>query len=126
MHTDVFSTRPFEIVLLFLLLLAAAKLDRVQAQITINLTGRVTDATTKQSLPFATVYLDATQIGTTTDEQGRFQLTGVRLGTVELVASYLGYATNRLTLRLENAQPQEIHLVLTPNTQLLAGRNRSS
>ncbi|WP_345247819.1 carboxypeptidase regulatory-like domain-containing protein [Nibrella saemangeumensis] len=80
---------------------------------TTTLTGRVTDAATGEGLPFANVFINATTKGTTTDEQGRYRLTGVPLGTVELVASYLGYQPANQSLRLESTQTREVNLALT-------------
>ncbi|GAA4405622.1 hypothetical protein GCM10023187_24180 [Nibrella viscosa] len=80
---------------------------------TTTLTGRVTDAATGEGLPFANVFINATTKGTTTDEQGRYRLTGVPLGTVELVASYLGYQPAKHALRLEGTQVREVNLALS-------------
>ncbi|WP_128547603.1 carboxypeptidase-like regulatory domain-containing protein [Larkinella soli] len=86
----------------------------------VTLTGRVTDAATGKPLPFASVYLNSTTQGTTTNEQGRFRLTGVPLGTVELVASYLGYQPVRQSLRLDNDQTREVNLRLKSTGLTLA------
>ncbi|KAA9353514.1 carboxypeptidase-like regulatory domain-containing protein [Larkinella humicola] len=77
-----------------------------------TITGKVTESQTGQPLPFANVYLNNTTQGTTTDEKGRFRLPNVPLGTIELVASYLGYQPARQSVRLENSQPRVINLVL--------------
>ncbi len=86
-----------------------------------TLTGRVTDASTGQPLPFASVFINATTLGTTTDEQGAYRLTNVPLGTIELVASYVGYAPARQPLRLETAQPRSVALALAPSGESLGG-----
>ncbi|HLK98376.1 MAG TPA: carboxypeptidase-like regulatory domain-containing protein, partial [Hymenobacter sp.] len=76
------------------------------------LTGRVLDAKTGQTLPFATVYLNNSTRGTTADENGSYRLTNVPLGNAELVGSMLGHATARQALRLGEARTYSIDLRL--------------
>ncbi|MCC5613444.1 carboxypeptidase-like regulatory domain-containing protein, partial [Nostoc sp. CHAB 5834] len=57
---------------------------------TTTLTGVVIDAATGQLMPFANVYLNGSTRGTLTSENGQYKLTGVPLGTVEVVASFVG------------------------------------
>ena len=103
----------------FLLLLTAwlAALSPALAQTT-TLTGRVIDAATNQPLPFATVYIDGTTRGTLTDEAGEYRLADVPLGSVQLAASYVGYRTAKLPLRLTGG-PRRIPLVLQPDAAQL-------
>lgn len=77
--------------LLFLLMVQAA-----QAQTTGKLAGLVTDASTGESLPGVNVRIEGTMQGTVTDSEGRFVVIGVRPGTYTLVASFVGFATQRL------------------------------
>ena len=54
--------------------------------------GTITDAVTKEPLPFVIVVFRGTQIGTTTDEEGNFILkTDKNFNQVQI--SYLGYKT---------------------------------
>lgn len=98
-------------------LLLAVLLARAQ---TTTLTGRVTDAATGHPLPFASVFVNNTTLGVNSDDNGNFKLTNVPLGSVEVVASYVGYAPARQVLRLENAQPRSVVLALTPTGQNLS------
>ncbi len=84
-----------------------------------QISGRVIDAATQTAVPFVNVYLDGSSVGTTTDEQGRFQLRLGRLGSVELIASSVGYLPGRQTLQLANDQPNTVNFSLTPTAQLL-------
>ncbi|GAB3913055.1 hypothetical protein GCM10028803_56700 [Larkinella knui] len=92
----------------------------VRAQETTTITGKVTEKQTGQPLPFANVYLNNTTHGTTTDEKGRYKLTNVPLGTIELVASFLGYQPARQSVRLENNQPRILNLELKSTGVTLA------
>jgi hypothetical protein len=91
------------------------------AQTTITLTGNVVDAATGKPMPFANVYMNNTTHGTVSDTKGHFVLTNVPLGTVEVVASFVGYQTTRQTLRLTSIQVQPIMFQLKPGDQTLAG-----
>lgn len=85
-----------------------------------TLTGRVLDAKTGQPVPFATVYINNTTRGTTTDEKGDYRLPNVPVGTVELVGSSLGYATLRQSVRLTDARPRTVPIQLVPADNALA------
>lgn len=87
---------------------------------TATITGRVIEAHTKQPLPFASVYLNNSTQGTTTDEKGQYRLTHVPLGTVELVASFLGYQPTRQSVRLESTEPRVVNLELKSTGVTLA------
>ncbi len=54
--------------------------------------GKVTDAETKESLPFATVFIKGTLIGTSADEDGNYQLKEIPIGTHTVYCTYIGYA----------------------------------
>jgi hypothetical protein len=90
------------------------------AQMTTTLSGYVTDATTGKPMPFANVYLNGSTRGSITNEQGHFSLVGVPLGTVEVVASFVGYQPANQTLRLNDEQAKTINFRLKPGGQLLA------
>ena len=55
--------------------------------------GTVKDVTSEQPLEGATVTLTGRQQGATTDKDGRFELTGIAPGRVQLMVSYNGYKT---------------------------------
>lgn len=61
----------------------------VAAQATMQ--GQVTDARTRQPLPFAGVFLVNTTHGATADSAGQYRLSGITPGQYEMVVSYLGY-----------------------------------
>jgi ferric enterobactin receptor len=63
-----------------------------------TLAGRVADAATGESLPFANVSIEGTKTGTQTNVDGRFTLLQVPSDTVTLLVSYVGYKTLRYYL----------------------------
>ena len=66
-----------------------------------NIEGRVVDANDKKPLLFANVFISNTTKGQQTDEKGRFKLTNVPSGTLDLVISYVGYKTFSLQLKAD-------------------------
>ena len=86
---------------------------------TITLTGYVVDAATGKAMPFANVYLNGSTRGTITNEEGHYSLTGVPLGTVEVVASFVGYQQLSRTLRLGDNQDNKANFRLKPSDQTL-------
>ncbi|MBK9357870.1 MAG: TonB-dependent receptor [Bacteroidales bacterium] len=65
------------------------------AQLTQTIRGRVTDKESKTPLPGATIILLNSDplIGTTSDENGNFRLTGVGIGRQGISVRYIGYKT---------------------------------
>ena len=60
-----------------------------------KLVGEVTDATTGEALIGVNVFFEGTTQGTTTDLDGEYVMIGLRPGTYTLMASYIGYQTQR-------------------------------
>ena len=69
------------------------------AQTNVTVKGYVRDAANGETLIGATVYLDGTSRGTTTNEYGFYSLT-VAPGTYTLVVTYLGYGEQRREVEL--------------------------
>src|SRR5512135_2054079 len=56
-----------------------------------KIAGRVTDGTNKEPLIGATVMLQGTAIGTTTDLDGFYTINNISPGTYTVVVSFIGY-----------------------------------
>ncbi len=54
--------------------------------------GHVTDSNTKEHIPYITVTIDGTTIGTTTDNTGHYTLYHVPVGKFKVTVSAIGYA----------------------------------
>lgn len=81
--------------LLTLCLVALLAAAGAHAQTTGKISGTVTDAATGEALPGVNVLIEGTTLGTATDPDGRYSIIGVRPGTHTVMASYIGYATER-------------------------------
>lgn len=56
-----------------------------------KISGRVTDAKTKEAIPGVNVRVEGTTLGATTDLDGRYVILNVSPGRYNLLASYIGY-----------------------------------
>ena len=74
---------------LLILTITVAGLQSVQAQGVIS--GKVLDETTGKPLSGASVYINSSTIGTTTNEAGEYRLPVAVNGFYDVVASYVGY-----------------------------------
>lgn len=69
--------------------------------------GTVTDQKTGELLPGVNVYLSETTIGTTTDNEGVFELTTGVTGGFKLVVSFVGYQSETEQIYLEGTGTEE-------------------
>ena len=79
-----------------------------------TITGVVVDSLTQEPLPMATVYVNGTTIGTTTDNDGQFQLEGVSYPAT-VVFSFVGYQPKAMDLE---RNPGKLTIGLAPNIEL--------
>jgi hypothetical protein len=93
----------------FLLLLLLCLHFSAQAQ---QLKGSVVDGETNEALPFVSVFVNTTTIGTTTNEKGEFLLS-LKPGTYEIVVSYIGYEPIIYQVDM-NQPPPSVLFKLTP------------
>ncbi|CAN5910498.1 DUF5686 and carboxypeptidase-like regulatory domain-containing protein [soil metagenome] len=95
---------------LFLLLLLPALVSEAQVRIT----GKVTDAKTGEGLPFVSVYVKNTTLGTSTDLDGSFTL---RLATApdSLTVSYVGFVMQTKAVK-RGVPAQVINFSLQPTS----------
>jgi outer membrane receptor for ferrienterochelin and colicins len=88
--------------------------------ITINsqtITGKVT-STKGEVLPFATVLIKGTQTGTTTDENGFYQLKSNKTKVV-LIVSFTGFVSKRKVITINSSEENVINFKLTEHSEML-------
>lgn len=88
-----------------------------------TLNGRITDAKTLKGLPFASIYINNTTIGTTSFEDGEYFLRKIPPGTHELIISYIGYQTYRTKVSIGANENITISIKLTRSATNLANVN---
>jgi hypothetical protein len=101
------------VVCLFLLLLGIPVAAIAQ---TTTIEGVITDAKTKERLPYVSVAVPKAAVGTTTDEQGHYTLR-VPAGYTSVVIQYVGYRT--VTRTIVAGVPQEINIQLAASAAVL-------
>ncbi|MCU0443519.1 MAG: carboxypeptidase-like regulatory domain-containing protein [Microscillaceae bacterium] len=80
-----------------------------------SIRGRIISQTDRQPLGFASVFLNNTQKGGTSDENGNFSISDLQSGTYEIVASYVGYHTFFQSIQISQTDI-EITIELKPQT----------
>ncbi len=113
------------IILIFTLSLLSVSLMAQQA----SLRGRVFDAVSNEPLPFVNVVVAGTAVGTVTDLDGNFLLTGLRPGFIRIQASFVGYrqaispeievssariASVEIPMQLSDQQIEEVRVTASP------------
>ncbi len=89
------------------------------AQNTGKLAGVVTDGSTGDPLPGATVIVEGTTLGTATDVDGNYFIIGVPVGTYNVQASFVGFQTETVTsVDVSTGYTQEINFELSPGVEL--------
>ncbi|MCL3852424.1 TonB-dependent receptor [Parabacteroides sp. GYB001] len=86
-----------------------------------NVFGHVLDKETGEHLPFITVILKGTTIGTTTDNSGHYFLKNLPEGKFTLEFKYLGYKTITRDVKLEKGKTQEVNVEMEEDRIALDG-----
>ena len=74
-----------------------------------NLLGHVVDKKTNEHIPFVTIALKGTTIGTTTDDSGHYFLKNLPEGTFTIEVSYIGYQPISQTITIEKGKNIELN-----------------
>jgi hypothetical protein len=104
-----------------LCLLAAGLLLSLSAQAQSGIIkGQITDALSNEPIPFANVLLLDSDKGTTTDIDGKYEITGITPGLYDVRASYLGYGEQtEYEIQVTNAKPATVDFALSESSQNL-------
>jgi hypothetical protein len=79
--------------------------------------GRVSDQQTNESIPFASIILQGETSGTTSDLDGRFELTNVPSGLRNVQVNFLGYDSQTVfEIEVSPSRPAVIQVELRPST----------
>ena len=91
------------------------------AQQTGSIQGTVVDATSQRPLASVQVFIPDTQVGTLTNQAGRFILLNVPIGTHTLRTSLIGYGQSDRTVSVAAGESLELSLRLESATVALEG-----
>ncbi len=84
----------------------------VAAQGSGRITGVVTDQASNETLAGATVQIVGTNRGVVTDQNGRFNLTNVSAGNIELQVSYIGYQRQSIEVDVSDGETVELDIAI--------------
>ena len=71
-----------------------------QAQNTVTISGIITSE--GETLPYANVYLQGTTLGTTSEEDGSFEIKNVPSGAYKIIASFTGFNSRKKSITVSN------------------------
>ena len=77
-----------------------------------NITGHVLDKKTQEHIPFVTIQIKGTTMGTVSDASGHFYLTNLPEGELQVVASFLGYKSQEITVKTVNKKTIDVSFEL--------------
>jgi len=100
------------------LLLAAIT---ASAQNTSKLTGTVYSNETKKTVSQAEIILNPGKLGTTTDDSGYFEFTGLKAGNYEIEVSHLGCKSYKEKIQLGSDEQKSIEIFLEKDIQNISG-----
>lgn len=82
--------------------------------------GRVTNKINNEAILFANILVDGTDKGTTTDENGYYEITGLAPGLYNVRATYIGFNDVIIyEIQVTNAKPAEVNIQMEENIQQL-------
>lgn len=85
-----------------------------------TVTGRVLDEETGEPLVGATVRLEGTLLGVTTDIDGQFRIDNVPVGNYNLIISFIGFATKRVpNIAVQEGEILSVQVMMNPSTSHL-------
>ncbi len=119
-------------ILFMIAVLASGFTASAQRNTDSSITGHVTDEATGEHLPFVTVMLKGTMIGTQTSASGHYTLRNVPLGDYTVVASAIGYIPAEKEVTVRRGEMLEVNLAISEDhlsieqVVVSATRNHSS
>ncbi len=104
---------------IFILVLAAI-LPNISLAQTGSIQGQITDALTNETIPFASVLVLGTDMGATTDIDGKYEISGLAPGLYDVRASFLGYKEqSAFEIQVTTARPVEVNFQLEEQAETL-------
>ena len=104
----------FRLSILFTILLTSSLCF---GQSTFELKGVVSDANSKEVMPFATVFFAGSTFGTTTNEKGEYSLQVSAAGTYDLIVKFVGYQIYATQVTLGEAEVSRLDISITPGAK---------
>jgi len=85
-----------------------------------SIRGRIYNEINNESIPFANIVLDSTQIGTTSDLEGLYEIDNIKPGIYNISCSFVGFKTAYLyEITVGSAATTDINIALIEESALL-------
>jgi TonB-dependent heme/hemoglobin receptor len=85
-----------------------------------RLTGSVIDETSQAPIANVNIYFEATEIGTSSDQNGHFSITNAPVGQTVLLVNHIGYQPKSIQLQLTAGESKNLNILLMPKIIKLA------
>ena len=80
-----------------------------------TLSGKVIDSLSTEPLIGANIYIAGTSLGSSTNIEGNYKITGISAGTYTLKVSYVGYKSREYKIEVESGKAKYLNLVIVPD-----------
>jgi len=108
-----------KIIQVFIVLLIGVMTSWAQEEYDAHLVGHVLDEKTGEHLPYVSVQLKGTSIGTVTDESGHYFLKNLPIGKQTIIFSFVGYETIELPVVIKERTTTELKTTIREVSQML-------
>ena len=108
-----------KIIQVFIVLLIGVMTSWAQEEYDAHLVGHVLDEETGEHLPYVSVQVKGTSIGTVTDESGHYFLKNLPLGKQTIIFSFVGYETVELPVVIKERTTTELKTTIREVSQML-------
>ena len=86
--------------------------DNILAQGSASIRGTVTDKASGEELLYANIQIQGTSLGTSTDHEGKYVIHQIPAGEYNIVATYIGYTEQTLSITVVAGENQEVNFAL--------------
>ncbi|MFT4544870.1 MAG: hypothetical protein ACI9EQ_001333, partial [Bacteroidia bacterium] len=84
------------------------------------ISGRISDATSNEPIPFANVIIQGTTTGASSDIDGNYEIIGIKPDLYNVEVSYLGYKPKvEFEIQVFNNKPAQVNFKLEQDSQTL-------
>ena len=77
-----------------------------------NLKGFILDKASGEAIAYATVKVDSTDFGASTDDQGFFNIPNLTVGSYKVSVTYIGYETQTQSIEITKGKTVNLKLLL--------------
>ena len=111
-NNDLLRYRPFLSISCLVFLIFLLGFDSIYAQGYGSISGTIVDKASSEELLYANVQLEGTSFGASTNEEGKYIIHQIPVGDYELVATYLGYNEQTISITIIAGETLKLNIEL--------------